>query len=112
MRTLAPILVFLVGCDVSVKPTSSSSPSASPAAPKQTLREARQGFVTKIVRSGESAGPAETPPPESGFELIRYDSPAGSLAAYLTRDPGDGRKHPAIVWVTGGDTNSIGDVWS
>ena len=30
----------------------------------------------------------------------------------MTPDPGDGLKHPAIVWITGGDNNSIGDVWS
>jgi dipeptidyl aminopeptidase/acylaminoacyl peptidase len=34
------------------------------------------------------------------------------LPAYVTTDPGDGKKHPAIVWITGGDNNSIGDVWS
>jgi dipeptidyl aminopeptidase/acylaminoacyl peptidase len=45
------------------------------------------------------------------FRLVRYDAPAGKLAAYLTPDPGDGRKHPAIVWITGGDCNSIGEVW-
>ena len=79
--------------------------------PQQTLREARAGFNTKIVTSGEIAGPPEAPiGPE--FALIRYESPAGPLAAYLTPDPGDGKKHPAIVWITGGDTNSIGDVWT
>jgi dipeptidyl aminopeptidase/acylaminoacyl peptidase len=34
------------------------------------------------------------------------------LAAYVTTDPGDAAKHPAIVWITGGDNNSIGDVWT
>jgi dipeptidyl aminopeptidase/acylaminoacyl peptidase len=34
------------------------------------------------------------------------------LAAYVTPDPRDGQRHPAIVWITGGDNNSIGDVWS
>ena len=34
---------------------------------------------------------------------------AGMLAAYLTPNPGDGQKHPAIVWITGGDCHSIGD---
>ena len=37
--------------------------------------------------------------------------PVGKLAAYLTPDPGDGKKHPAIVWITGGDCNSIGELW-
>jgi pimeloyl-ACP methyl ester carboxylesterase len=35
----------------------------------------------------------------------------GDLSAYLTPDPGDGGKHPAIIWVTGGDSNSIGELW-
>ncbi|HEY4328700.1 MAG TPA: prolyl oligopeptidase family serine peptidase, partial [Phycisphaerae bacterium] len=27
-------------------------------------------------------------------------------------DPGDHKTHPAIIWITGGDSNTIGDVWS
>ena len=78
---------------------------------RPTLVEARRGFVTKIVSSGESFGPPDDPT-GSEFDLIRYASPVGPLAAYLTRDPRDGKKRPAIVWITGGDNNSIGDVWS
>jgi dipeptidyl aminopeptidase/acylaminoacyl peptidase len=44
--------------------------------------------------------------------LIRYLSPVGPLAAFVTPVPGDGQTRPAIVWITGGDNNSIGDVWS
>ena len=43
---------------------------------------------------------------------MTYPAPSGNLAAYLSPDPGDGRKHPAIIWITGGDCNSIGDVWT
>ncbi len=85
--------------------------SASP--PKdQTLLAARRGFVTNLVRSGEFYGPPDIPPPGSGFELIEYQSAVGPLAAYVTTDPSDGGRHPAIVWITGGDNNSVGDVWS
>jgi dipeptidyl aminopeptidase/acylaminoacyl peptidase len=35
----------------------------------------------------------------------------GDLGAYLTPDPQDGKRHPAIIWITGGDCNSIGEVW-
>ena len=34
------------------------------------------------------------------------------LAAYLTPDPADAARHPAIIWITGGDCNTIGNVWS
>ena len=43
------------------------------------------------------------------LSLVRYKSPAGELSAYLSPDPGDGKKHPAIVWVFGGFSNGIGD---
>ncbi len=93
------LILIIVGCDT------------APTKPKQTLSEAKKGFVTKIVRSGESYGAPDSPT-GSEFKLIRYQSPVGLLAAYVTTDPGDGKKHPAIVWITGGDNNSIGDVWT
>ncbi len=55
--------------------------------------------------------PFENAPPAL-FRTITYPAPPGNLAAYLSPDPGDGSKHPAIIWITGGDCNSIGDVWS
>ncbi|MEP3480460.1 MAG: prolyl oligopeptidase family serine peptidase [Fuerstiella sp.] len=122
MRSLVlALVVSVVGCDTSTKSgTRSASPSSgeaqfsshdpSPGA-MQTLVQARSGFVTKIVKEGESYGPADIPP-GNDFQLIRYQSPVGDLSAYVTSDPGDGQKHPAIVWITGGDNNSIGDVWS
>jgi len=51
--------------------------------------------------SYEAAGPADEPDAKE-FALVRYRSPAGELAAYLTPDPKDGKKHPAIVWAHGG----------
>jgi dienelactone hydrolase len=71
-----------------------------------SLIEARRGFKTKLVRRQSNQQPAPEPPPGL-FRMVRYDSPAGKLAAYLTPDPNDGQKHPAIIWITGGDCNSI-----
>jgi dipeptidyl aminopeptidase/acylaminoacyl peptidase len=51
-------------------------------------------------------------PPNGSLQIVNYPSPTGPLPAYLSSDPHDGKKHPAIVWITGGDCNSIGDVWS
>lgn len=118
VRALLTILVIVVvGCDTASKspPATGASPApntaAPPPPPQQTLLQARTGFVTKVVKSGEPAGPADAPVTNE-FQLIRYQSPVGALAAYVTPDPGDGQKRPAIVWITGGDNNSIGDVWS
>lgn len=110
MRKL--ILIFamvIVGCDGT--PNRPSSPNTRSPNRQPTLLEARRGFTTTIVKSGESYGAPDTPPGNE-LELIHYQSPVGRLAAYVAADPGDGKKHPAIVWITGGDNNSIGDVWS
>lgn len=77
---------------------------------KSTLAEARRGFVTKLTRPQPDAGPVPQPPADV-FRLVKYRSPAGELSAYVSPDPVDGRKHPAIVWITGGDSNSIDEVW-
>ncbi len=76
-----------------------------------TLPEARIGFETKLVSREKADEPVEQPPYEL-FQVVKYKSTVGDLAAYLTPDPKDGKKHPAIVWITGGDCNTIGDVWS
>ncbi|WP_437528466.1 hypothetical protein WME79_45430 [Sorangium sp. So ce726] len=76
-----------------------------------TLVNARRGFATRITQTGDLEPPVPAPPP-GVFKLIHYKSPVGELAAYVTPDPHDGAKHPAIVWITGGDCNSIGEMWS
>ena len=105
--TLGGILMILSGCGQS---TTQVAPAGSPDA-TASLTEARKGFQTKLVRREAANEPVETPPPQV-FQLVQYESPAGKLAAYLTPDPGDGKQHPAIVWITGGDCNTIGDLWS
>jgi Fe-S cluster assembly iron-binding protein IscA/alpha/beta superfamily hydrolase len=71
-----------------------------------SLPQARRGFKTTLLRR-KSTGTPPPKPPVGVLRLIRYDAPVGKLAAYLTADPKDGKKHPAIVWITGGDCNSI-----
>jgi acetyl esterase/lipase len=92
--------VFFVGCGrESVTP---------PSAPKLTLSEARKGFATHLVRR-ETSDVALPNPPAGMFRSLRFPAPSGDLLAYLTPDPGDGKKHPAIVWITGGDSSSLDD---
>jgi dipeptidyl aminopeptidase/acylaminoacyl peptidase len=76
----------------------------------EQLLATRAGFHTKLVDRRTERLPVDPPPPE--LLLVHYASEHGGLAAYLSPDPGDGARHPAIVWMTGGDTNSIdGGVW-
>lgn len=52
------------------------------------------------------------PPPPGVFEPVTFPSALGPMGAYVTPNPMDGQRHPAIIWLTGGETNSVGDVWS
>lgn len=84
--------------------------STSAAHAAQTLSQARAGFVSNVSFAEVSQPPPI--PPKGLFNTVRYLSPAGKMIAFLTPDPKDGKRHPAIVWITGGDCNAIGDLWS
>src|SRR5205807_9563336 len=71
-----------------------------------SFSEARRAFTTKLTRQVRAGEPVPEPPPGL-FRTVRYDSPAGKLAAYLSPAPADGQKRPAIIWITGGDCNTI-----
>ena len=111
MQKIIPLLATLVLCCDAVTGLASPQSQTPANAQRETLVEARAKFSTKIIKSDQSRHAPDTPP-KSEFDLIHYQSPVGALAAYLTPDPLNGKKNPAIIWITGGDHNSIGDVWS
>ncbi|MFO1431656.1 MAG: prolyl oligopeptidase family serine peptidase [Candidatus Competibacteraceae bacterium] len=101
---LKGLVLACILCGCSSGSTEQSWPAGT------SLADARRGFVTRIVATGNQEPPAPAPPP-GVFNLIRYKSSVGDLTAYITPDPGDGAKHPAIIWITGGDCNSINELW-
>jgi Fe-S cluster assembly iron-binding protein IscA/alpha/beta superfamily hydrolase len=84
----------------------SPEPEKGPRDKPVSLAEARRGFKTTLARRESGKGRLLEPPPRL-FRIVHYDAPPGRLAAYLSPDPKDGKKHPAIIWITGGDCNSI-----
>ncbi len=96
------LLVLLLTACTSLKPKLESSTS---------LTEARRGFKTSLLPQRGVKEAVEVAPARV-FQTVKYPAPSGELAAYLSPNPNDGEKHPAIIWITGGDCNSIGDVWS
>lgn len=56
------------------------------------MREARNEIATKIVSAGKRYGAPDIPPPDCGFEWIRYNSPVGPLAAHVISDPRHGKR--------------------
>jgi acetyl esterase/lipase len=99
-------LLILAGCEgqPASPPVTNTSPGQEPA----SLVEARRGFVTKLVKKDSSTQPVPQPPAKL-FRVVHYESPVGKLPAYLGTSPGDGKKHPAIIWIFGGFDNDIGD---
>lgn len=110
---VAIALTTAAGCDrsSSTAPVSATGTVQGRVVKNLSLVEARRRFKTMPRAGGAAKEPVPEPTPEV-FTKISYPSPAGPLAAYLTPDPNDGAKHPAIIWITGGDCNTIGDVWS
>lgn len=86
-------------------------PPPPPPPPPANLVEARQRLQTKLLKQ-EADGTPVPPPPGNFFQVVKYKSPAGELSAYLTPNPNDNQKKPAIIWITGGDCETIGDVWT
>lgn len=103
MRRYFPLLLLLavLGCGSNTKTVDTT----------QTLAQARAAHTTKLSRQ-EHASEEVATPPAGVFDVVGYTTKDGLLAAYVSPDPGDGKKHPAILWITGGDCNTIGDVWT
>lgn len=74
----------------------------------QSFADAHDAFTTTLAREDNDDDDIPAPP-EGVFDLVHYSSKVGDLAAYVSSDPGDGQKHPMIIWVVGGWGNGIDD---
>ncbi len=99
-----------LGADPTATPSLAQASTLSSSA--SALSEVRRNFHSALLPTAAPDKEPVEPAPPKVFLTIRYPAPAGKLAAYLSPDPKDGKKHPAIVWITGGDCNTITDVWS
>lgn len=71
----------------------------------------REKFTTKLIRFNKTKESVEVPPKEL-FSIVEYPTKIGNMAAYLSKIPDDKKLYPAMIWITGGFGNDIGDVWS
>jgi len=74
-----------------------------------SLVNARRNYATRLLKRSTSG---YVPPyaPGNLFRRIKYPSEPGDMYAYVSPDPKDGKRHPAIVWLAGGFDNSISEV--
>lgn len=77
-----------------------------------SFAKARHGFATQVTDPARPTSPPPQPPPH-WFVRSDYVNPQNhTLLGYISPDPADGRRHPAILWLGGGDTNTLGDFWT
>jgi dipeptidyl aminopeptidase/acylaminoacyl peptidase len=111
------LLAIAVGVGSAQPPMREVAPPPRPVAerPPVNLLDARKAWGRDTaVRKADGYKPDGRPnvPPEHLFRIVRYPSPAGDLAAYLSVAPSLG-KHPAVVWAHGGTGGINGGVfWS
>lgn len=85
----------------------------------QSLSQAREGKTTQIASvllpGAHGVGSAAKPlpkPPADLFVPITYHSGGMPLAGFVTPNPKDGKRHPVVIWLTGGDSNTLDDFWT
>ncbi len=78
--------------------------------PATDLTSARAGHKPIVAAEVRQSDPPPKPPAKL-MSVVHYPSAVGAISGYLTPIPEDGQRHPAIVWVSGGDL-AIGDFWS
>ncbi len=69
--------------------------------------ETRSMFTTTLQKKEREDEETQPPPDSSPLRLMKYDSPLGPMDAYVSKESDGPRSSPAIVWLTGGFSNSI-----
>lgn len=97
--------VIFIGCD-GLKPNKPSTAENSPTPPEQPsvdLLSARANFKTTVRPNPnyKTDGPVDQPPRQL-FNIVKYPSPVGELAAYMSPEPKDGKKYPVVIYAHGG----------
>jgi acetyl esterase/lipase len=100
------LLLISCGCDRAHEPKKLHFQQLEKVA---SFAEARRGFQTDIGEKLRENFPVADPPGNM-FQVVHYDAPVGQLAAYLSQPPKDAKRHPAIIWIVGGFSNSISPV--
>jgi dienelactone hydrolase len=79
----------------------------------QTFIDARGLFTTHLAQHSRDTAPPPKPPTHV-FTVVKYAGPLGPMNAYMTPIPQIiTGKRPAVIWLGGGDHNSLGDhLWN
>ncbi len=112
MRRSLITVVLLAAAMSGCRPrTESSGPSASvkPSTAADDLASARKGFATKLRVRGPAPQRFQNDKPPAGVKQVEYKSGDLTLKGWLSAEPGDGKKRPAVVYLHGGWAFGGGD---
>ena len=110
VRALALLLLITMAWGCKGKRDTTGGGQSNGSAPADVnLPKARAGFVTHLLRKDSDGEPAPEPP-EGVLQLVNYHGELGEMSAYVSPSPADGKRHPAIIWIVGGFSNSISPV--
>lgn len=98
----------IVACRSSSKDPPPDDQTAMTSAPGPTLTARRSGFTTKLTPRPLERLPIPPEAPSHSYERVQFTSPVGKLHAYVTPDPGDGKRHAAVLDCHGG-FGGVGD---
>ncbi|HNN90920.1 MAG TPA: prolyl oligopeptidase family serine peptidase [Pseudomonadota bacterium] len=98
---VAKLMLWLSGIVFGARTLWRSTPEVTLPPSTLTLQTARAAFSTRLTKP-EIPRSGAAPKPPAPFQPVRYPAKPGSLAGYLTADPGDGKRHPAVLWAHSG----------
>lgn len=73
----------------------------------ETLPKAKRSFQTKLLNKIKIGNEVQTPPAKL-FKIVQYKSSVGYLSSYVSVPKEYNKRYPAIIWIVGGFSNSIG----
>jgi len=85
--------------------------AAAAAKAATTLADARAEFATAIAVTTSKSTPLPTPPAHAFVPSYYTNADGKALPAFVSANPNDGYQHPAMIWLSDGDANSLGEFW-
>jgi carboxyl-terminal processing protease len=76
--------------------------AVNPQQQRRDLAAARRQFTTKLWWHGPAPDEYKPTPPPQGVLEVQYPSGPLQLKAWVSEDPRDGKRHPAVVFLHGG----------
>ena len=99
----ATLVLTLLGCSQAIPQVGvDGGPSAD-------LAAARRSFKTALLNPGPAPQRFQEAVPPAGVRELQYQSGDLTLKAWVSDDPGDGKRRPAVVYLHGGHAFAAGD---